>query len=373
MRARFSLEETTVEYPLWRPISKSLPRNHGGIAFENKAADLATKAVADSGTTSPIVPQPLSPEVVPIFVDDFPLFDMLEKVPSNGLSHTYQQQTAFSQNTDPALISETGTVSDDTNTYVRQTSNIAVFGVRRGVTLKGQFAGQNAGGPASDLMARELKGGLQTIARDAQNVALRYQEINAGATTATDPDGKYNVDGFNGIRYVLRELAPSANTISVDITSAWTDQRVLKAVRLGVNQVWDKGGKINLLITTTTGSEAMFEDQFDLVRYVKDDQMTITPGLTVRAISTDQGLIPVLVVPGDSIGSWVDTHTYTDIIGIDTDTIVMPYLGNPEPSVLRIPIGTDGTLRELVIPFAMYGLACMAPQYMFRVALETTA
>lgn len=362
-----------MEYSHWRPISKNLPRNHGGSAFEGKAVDLATKSVADSGTTSPITPQPLSPEVIPIFVQDFPIFDMLEKVPSNGLSHTYQQQTAFSQNAGPALVSETGSVSDDTNTYVRQTSNIAVFAVRRGVTLKGQYAGQNAGGPASDLMGRELEGGLRTIARDAQNVALRYQEINSGATTDTDPDGRYNVNGFNGMRWVLNELSPSANTIKVDITSAWTDQRVLKAVRQGVNQVWDAGGKINLLITTTAGSEAMFEDQFDLVRYVKGDTQEITPGLTVRMISTDQGLIPVLVVPGNSIGSWINTHTYTDIIGIDTDTIVMPYLGNPEPSVLRIPIGTDGTLRELAIPFAMYGLACMAPQYMFRVALETAA
>jgi len=363
------------EYPLWRPATKDLPRNHGGMQFEKGVEDLATKAVADSVSTSPIVPQELSPEVIPIFVRDFPLYDMIRKVPSNGLSHTFQQQTAFSQNATPALISETGTVSDDVNTYNRQTSNVSVFGVRRGVTLKGKYAGANAGGPGSDLAGRELEGGLLTIARDAQNVLLRYQDVDSSSTTDTAANGRYNVHGFNGLRYVLQNLAPSANTITVDITSPWTDQRVLKAVRKGVNQVWDAGGKINLLITNTTGSEAMFEDQLSLVRYVDDKTSEIIPGHTVRMISTDQGLIPVLVVPGGALGTYVGagSHTYSDIIGVDTDTLEMPYLGNPTPSVLRIPIGTDGSLRELVIPFAMFGLACLAPQYMFRVGLETAA
>lgn len=361
------------EHSLWKPASKDLPRNWGGGFFETNLQDLAQRAVADSGTTSPIVPQELSPEVIPIYVGEFPFYDMVAKVPSNGLSHTYQQQTAFSQNAEPALISETGAVSDDTNTYVRQTSNIGVFGVKRGVTVKASAAGAQSGGPATDLMGRELKGGLQTIARDAQNVSLRYQDMNNGANTATHADGKYNVHGFNGMRYVINQLAPAANTIKVDITAPWTDQRVLKAVRKGVNQIWDTGGKIDLLIANTAGSEAMFEDQMDLVRYVKEDKQEIIPGLTVRAISTDQGVIPVLVVPGNAIGSWLSTHTYQDIIGVWTETIEMPYLGNPTPSVLRIPIGVDGTLREVAIPFAMFGLACLAPQYMFRVSLETAA
>lgn len=359
-------------YSLYKPVTKDLPRQHFPLKSEQKMYAFA-RAVADSGTTAPIVPQELSPEVIPIFVDAFPLFDMIEKEPSNGLSHTYQQQTAFSLNSTPAFIGEDGSVSDDQNVYVRQTSNIGVPAVRRGVSVKAQSAGQQSGGPASDLMGRELKGGLLTIARDTQNVALRYQEIFSGETTTTSEDGAYLAEGFNGIRYVLNQLAPSANTIEVDITSPWTDQRVLKAVRLGCNQVYDAGGKIDLLIANTTGSEAMFEDQFDLVRWVNADaDHEIIPGLSVRAISTDQGLVPVLVVPGNSIGTWLDgdENVYQDIIGVWTETLRMPYLGNPLPSVLRIPIGVDGTLRELAIPFAMFGLACMAPQYMFRVSLK---
>ena len=109
------------------------------------------------------------------------------------------------------------------------------------------------------------------------------------------------------------------------------------------------------------------------MRYVSADSMEIIPGKTVPAVNTEQGLLPVLIVPGTAVGTYTDTHTYTDIFVVQTDTLEMPYLGNPLPSVLRIPIGTDGTLRELVIPFAMYGLACLAPQYLGRVQLETAA
>lgn len=366
---------TERKYKLWKPIARSLPRNHSvSGAYERNIANLATKA-ADSGTTSPIVPQPLSPTVIPVFVSEFPLFDMVEKTPSNGLSHTYQQQTAFSQSTAPHTISESGTVSDDSNTYLRKTTNIAVFAVRRGISLKGQYAGANAGAPADDLMGRELKGGLQTIARDAQNESLRYQEsVNPVTYPGNDPNGDFDANGFNGLRFIANNYMPASQTFAADIRTPWTDQRVLKAVRNATNAVYDQGGKIDLLIATTRGSEALFEDQTSLTRiYVGEKRAEVVPGFSVRLIDTDQGEIPVMVVPGNAIGSYTTngTNEFVDMFGVWTEVMEMPYLGNPEPSVLRIPTGTDGTLRELAIPFAMYGLAYMAPQYMFRVQLQT--
>jgi hypothetical protein len=366
-------------YPLWKPATKDLPRHHllgdGGQidAAVREALDGKLQIrVADTGISSPLIAQELSPEVIPVFVRNFPLYDMVAKVPSNGLSHTFQQQTGFTTASDPATISETGTVSDYTNQYLRRTSNIAVFAHRRGVTLKAQFAGQNAGGVAADMMGRELSGGLIQMARDAQNEMLRYQESTSTATTTTDPNGKFDANGFNGLRYQLLNNAPPENSQIVNVTSSgWTDQRVLKAVRQVVNAIWDKGGRPDLIVTNTTGQEDLFEDQFQLVRYVKSDQLEIIPGLTVSAISTPEGLLPVLPVPGNSIGTWTSSgHTYTDIFILSTETLEMPYLGSPSPTVLRIPIGTDGTLRELAIPFAMFGLACLAPQYLGRVSLQ---
>ena len=55
----------------------------------------------------------------------------------------------------------------------------------------------------------------------------------------------------------------------------------------------------------------MFEDQFQLVRYDNSKSINIIPGHSVRVISTDQGEIPVLVVPGNSIGRYVAADTFT--------------------------------------------------------------
>jgi hypothetical protein len=310
-----------------------------------------------------------------VFVKEFPLYNLLDKVPSNGLSHTYLQQTAFTGSAVPHTLSETGTVADDANVYLRKTTNIAQLAVRRGVTLKAMFAGMNAGAPSTDLMAREVDGGLLTLMRDAQMEMLRFQDSDSGSTTDTAANGKYDANGMNGLRYILQNQAPPENNALVDIrTTNWTDQRVLHAVRTQVNAIVDKGGKPDLIVTTTRGSEAMFQDQMQLTRIITPSRHEIVPGFSVQAISTDVGELPVVVVPGGTaaggIGTWVDSNpfTYFDIFILQTNTMEIPYLGAPEATVIRIPIGTDGQLRELAIIYCLLGLAAKAPQYLARVS-----
>ncbi len=357
------------ENSLWKPASASLPRDE---AFLRQMAGQIANRAADSNTTSPIVAQRLTPEVMKVFVDKFPLFDLIEKEPSNGLSHTYEQQTAFSQTPTPHTIPETGTVLDDANVYLRKTTNIMLVAERRGVSLKAQYAGKNAGAPSEDLMARELDGGLLTIARDTQTEMLTYQDSDPTSTTATAPNGIFDANGINGLRYILQNQAPPENSVAVDIRTPWTDQRVLTNVRNVVNAITDKGGMPDLIVCSTRGSQAMFADQQAQVRYLQTPTVhQITPGLSVRAISTDAGELPVVVVPGNFIGTWnASTPIYQDVFILQTDTLRIPYLGAPEPTVLRIPIGTDGSLRELVIPFAMYGFAALVPQYLGRLSLQ---
>lgn len=352
---------------LWKPASATLPRNDDAIlaAFAQRAGD--------SFSTAPITAARLSPEVMPVFVRDFPFYDLIEKVAANGISHTFLQWTAPSQSATPHTISETGTVTDDANTYLRKTTNIALFGERRGVTLKAKFAGFNAGGPSTDLMAREIEGGLLTIARDAQTEMLQYNEVYSGSAGLTDPSGAYDANGLNGLRYIAQNFAPPENSEIVDVrTPGWTDQRVLTAVRSVVANIVDKGGRPDLVVCSPVGSNYLFQDQMELVRYFNDARVEIRPGHSVRMVSTDSGDLPVLVVPGTmGVGKWATGgHTYVDMFIMQTETFEMPYLGAPEPTVIRIPIGTDGTLRELAIPYAMYGLACLAPQYLGRVSFE---
>ena len=359
-------------YPLWKPATKDLPVLWDDPYFR-KNAEMLAKAVADTGTTSPIVPQQLSPEVIPVFVNRFPLYDLLRKEPSNGVSHTFQQWVGFTGQDDPHFVAENGTVNDDTNQYMRKTTNIAVLAERRGVSIKAQAAGIASGAPASDLMGDELKGGILTIARDVQKTAFRYQENDNSSTTTTAANGKYNQEGFNGLRYVLNNFSPSANTVPVDISGGtWTDQRVILGLRKVANAIWDAGGEVDLILGTSTSGEALFEDQMDLVRYA-DKTIEITPGRTVRQISTNQGLVPFLPIQGDAVGTYtISGHTYQDIYVLWTENVTLPYLGAPTPSVIYVPTGADGSLRYLAIPFLMIGLACKTPQYLGRVQLKLT-
>lgn len=361
------------KYPMWKPLARDLEREGS-----NRLIQRFQERAGDSVSTSPITAQRLDPEVIPTYVRAFPFFDLMEKEPSNGISHTFLQETAPSLSTTPHTIAETGTVNPDSNAYSRKTTNIAVFGMQRGVSLKAQYAGLNAGGPSTDLMAREVKGGLTTIARDAQREMLSYTETYSSSSGATDPNGAYDVDGLNGMRYIMYNQIPPGNQQYCDIREPWTDQRVLTALRDIASAITDQGGEPDLVVATTTGSNALFEDQMELVRYMDNTKtLEITPGRRVRTVSTDAGDLPVLIVPGQNIamGNWVATGAsagavYIDLFVLQTNTWSIPYLGAPEPTVIRLPLAVDGTLRELAIPFAMYGLACKVPQFNGRVSLR---
>lgn len=358
------------KYRLWRPVTA----DHYRATPEEILAILSPQfntRVADTNIGSPIMADRLAPELIPTFVKNFPLYDLIKKVPSNGVSHTFEQWTNFTTATAPHTIAETGTVTDDTNTYLRKTTNIAVFAERRGVTLKAMFAGRAAGGPSADLAAKEIAGGLITIAHDAQWEMLQYQDSDPTSTTATAANGVYDVNGFNGLRYQAQNMSPPENTAFVDVRSAWTDQRVLMSFRQVASAIWDKGGEVDLAICNTTAANALFRDQLALVRYIKEaETMDLTPGLRVKAVETDQGLLPVLPVPGNQIGTWTDGYaTYTDIYIVWTEKLELPYLGAPEPTIISVPIGTDGQLRELKIPYLMIGFANTTPIYLGRVSL----
>jgi hypothetical protein len=375
---------------------EDLPRGHYIYGAEKRLGEgISTKTgvIATSDTTSPLVVQGMEDTVIPLFVRNFPLWAIFRKVPANGLSHTWAQWNAFSNNTFPTTISETGFINDDSNSYNRRTTNIAVFATRRTLPLKASLAGAAAGGVSSDLMGRELNGGLLTLARDGQNEMLRFQttynDAAHGGTGASgaqiaaayqNPDGWYDPNGFNGLRYIANNETPPENTILVDISGgAWTDQRVLKGVHNAVNYLWDKGGRADCIVTGSAGSTALFADQFSLVRYDKQANSEIVPGFRVRTVDTDQGPLPVMLIPGNSLGTYVindgggNPHLYQDLYILDSEQFEIPYLGNPEPSIIRIPTAVNGQLVEASVLYAMYGLAALAPSIsLARVQIKLT-
>jgi hypothetical protein len=359
-------------YPLWKPASATSPRSLDALR-EAAAKIMAQRGFADTGTTSPGLPNIIPPEAIPQFVRDFPAYEVFEKVPSNGVSHTYLAWTAFSQSDEPHTVAENGNVQPDRNSYLRRSTNIAQVALERGITIKAQLLGQQLGAFGGDPLAGEIRGGLYTIARDYQKLFLRYQEANPGASTVTAADGKFNGDGVNGLRYIANNFAPPENTQVVDISSGpWDDQRVLLAFREVASAIWDKGGRVDMAMAGTKGLNALVKDQIALTRYNKVEDMQITPGLRVKAIETDQGLCPILPIPGTGMGTWTDgVHTYQDIFVLVSETFEIPYIGAPEPAVIRVPLGTNG-LNEVAIPFALLGFNSNAPQWVGRVTLKLT-
>jgi hypothetical protein len=369
------------DYSLWKPADltqKAAMFGWDSPLVQNAIGANVQKAVGDSTSVSPLIRQDLEPEIYTTFVKQFPFFDMVAKEEANGLVHAFNQQTAFSQNSEdtPVTIAENGTVADDTNTYVRKTTNIGIFATRRGASLKSTFAVRAGGAPYGDPASRELSGGLTKIAHDVQAELFRmHNDVAHNATVATDPLGLYDANGFNGLRYTLQNLTPVGNSFQTIVTGSWTDTRVIKALRMAANAVIDQGGSPDMVVCSVQGKEDVILDVLPQVRF--NNMVEVIPGLRVEKIAAGESELPLITIPGKSIGSYVvpaaqaiPAGTYVDMYVLDSSTLSIPWLGGASPTVLEIPIGTDGQLRKLFIPFAMYGFACHVPQYLARVQLQ---
>lgn len=338
------------------------------------------RAVADSssGSGGTLIQQGVEPVLYEEFVRRFPLYDLYEKEESNGLVHAFDQWTAYSGNTadQPVTMSEDASVNDDKNTYAQATTNIAIFGTRRGASLKSMFAVRQGTGRFGDLSERELDGGLVKIAHDVQSEGVRFQNQQSGATVNTSPYGLYDANGFNGWRYQFgASLVPAANTISIDVTqnSGYTaaSQLVLQALGEAGDAIVNAiGVPPDHVVCAVAGKRYLVNEQLPLRRY--DQTMTeVRPGLRLATVELGWGEVPIYDLPGDAVGTIANGgETFMDIYLGVSSTISWPWLGGPTPVVLEIPIGADGTLRKLYIPFLMVGMAFHNPYALARVQLR---
>jgi len=338
------------------------------------------KAVADSsgGSGGTLIQQGVEPVIYEEFVRTFPLYDLFEKEESNGLVHAWDVETAYSQNTvdQPVTMTESAAVSDDKNTYTQRTTNIAIFGVRRGASLKSMFAVRQgtAGAAFGDLSQRETEGGLIKIAHDVQSEMVRFQNSDSSSTTNTAANGLYDANGFNGLRYHLNNASPPGNSVPVAVYAGSgydaSKQPVLQALGAANDAIVDAlGMPVDFVLASVGGKRWIMNEQLPLRRHV--DKAEVRPGVALDTVELGSGPVPIYVLPGDAIGSYLSGgHTYMDIyLGI-SNFVSIPWLGGPTPTVLDIPIGADGTLRKLRIPFLMVGLAIHSDVAIARVQLQ---
>ena len=313
----------------------------------------------DSSGGAALIRQDLEPILYSLFVKRFPMFDRLRKEPANGLVHAFNQQTAYG---DAVFQTETGTVTDDSNTYARQTTNVAVLATRRGITLKQQFALTGGGSPFNGLSA-ELAGGVTAIAQKLQKQVFQGNATVTSGAGATTELGAYDANGFDGLRKLLG--ATGSGVIANKGTAAY-----LATINSAVASVLNNGGNPSALVCSPTDYAGIVNELTSLVRYnaPADDQAA---GATFGQVVTAAGALPILAVAGDGIGSYTvggaTTTNYRDMYIIDEDTWSLPYLGADSITTLEIPVGVNGALSKLYIMYVMFGLANKAPQFNAKV------
>lgn len=338
----------------------------GGRVAENAIAGNETllKAIDTTGA-APLIRQDLEPLIYALFVKVFPAWERFAKEPANGLVHAYNQQTAYG---DAQFMSELGTVTDDQNTYVRQTSNVSIIGTRRGISLKSQFAVQ-AGGMGYNPEQLELQGGLRAIAHKLQKTIFQGNASTASGAGASTELGAYDANGFTG----LRSLLNSNRVVNVDPTAA-TPEDIRAAIDRACIPVMDAGGTVQSIYIRATDKTTFDLQQDKNVRYM-GNLTSVAPGVLTNAVNTVFGPLPLIVIPGDSIGTYTATSTYSgntvaDVYVLDETTISMPYLGSDAPAVLEIPTGVSGQLTKMYILFGMWGLSVKAPGYSNKVRIK---
>jgi hypothetical protein len=312
---------------------------------------IISKALDTSGGAA-LQRQDLEPILYPIFVRAFPAFDRLRKIPSNGVVHTWNQITDYG---DAQFMAELGTVTDDTATYVRQTTNIAQLGTRRGVTFKEQLA-VPAGGMNWNPGQIEIQQGLTAMAHKLQKTIFQGQASNSGGT-ASNELGLYDPNGFTGLRSILN----TADAVNSQPYLTSNPDQMVSAIGEAVIPITDNIGIPPTIIFARATEVQKFADQErTLQRFV--DRTEVVPGVMVPSVATSVGILPILSVPGDSIGTYTATSTFdgntvADTYVINEQTIALPYLGSPGPSIIEIPPGVSGQLTRLYIVWALMGLA----------------
>ena len=326
------------------------------VAFDGLHGQLQPEIAKalDTGGAAALIRQDLEPVLYEIFVRMFPAYDRFPKEPANGLTHAWNQITAYG---DAKFMAELGTVSDDTSTYVRKTTNVAILATRRGISLKSQFAVM-AGGMNYNPEQIELQGGLRSIAHRMQKTIFEGQAADSGGT-ADNELGLFDPNAFTG----LRSLLNTSDAINLDPATSPTTAGSFRAAANAAGLPIIQAGGRPTIIWSHPQEKITFDEQQDANFRILagQNQENLAVGVVADRINTIAGPVPWAVVPGDSIADYHSSqysgYHVRDIYVLDEQSISLPYLGTPGPTVLEIPIGISGQLTHLYIIFLMNGLA----------------
>jgi hypothetical protein len=206
-----------------------------------------------------------------------------------------------------------------------------------------------------DPLRLEIQNGLIAMSTKLQRTLFQGQASNSGGM-ADNELGLYDPNGFTGFRSILN----TGNAVNFQPYLTSTPDSITEAVGEASVPISDSVGvPPNIIFMRATEAQKLAAQQLPIQRTV--DTVEFTPGVRVPAITTQAGMLPIIVPYGDAIGTYTastfDSNTVADIYLINTDEVVIPYLGSPSPSLLEIPPGVSGQLTRLSILWFMGGLA----------------
>jgi len=328
-------------------------------ARQKLAQDDFTSKFLDAAGGAALIRQDLEPLIYASFVRRFPVFARLDKVPANGLVHTFQRVDARPT---PAYIAETATVPDSTGVYTRATTNIAVLAVRVGTSMKEQLA-VRAGGMGWNAEQMEINFGVESLAARCQQTLLQG---NASAPAGgADNDGPFDANAHDG----LRRTVPAAN-----IRELGTDT-ILEALGRTDNLIVNNGGRASVVLIHASDNVVLANQLQPFRRFVDSERVEVVPGLP-RVIATympGSGEVPLVPVPGADWAAYTaNAISVRDSFVLDESVVAVPYLGSDSPTVIELPFGVTGALTKLYLLVYMNGLAVRVPNFIAKLRVPTT-
>lgn len=385
--------------PAHRPLG-NLPAGHGSWNAMHVTKDVLDTSITSGQGGGILVRTDLVPTIYMWLNTRFPALDRIQKIPANGVSHTWNNEIDFGDATDD-FIDEFGCPTVSHGVYFRGSTNIAIIAIERGTTLKLLYATAQSG--------MTYNGNQSTADIEMQNAILSkakllqkcfYYGVTASNTGGVSYDGtsefgKTFLNGFNGLRVLLSSHANTVHTnfypagfgpVIGEVTSGGS---ITKAIDAVAGAIMDNGGMPTAIHLSTLAEQKLRDEGINLIRYSENDA-TVGGGLVlggrVRAVDTVAGLLPVIVIPGHGIGTYnigaADGSTFAtgtnveDVYVLSENYIQMPYLGSPDPVPIEIPIGipnADGTgcLTRRFIVWWMVGLALPVPIFQGKVRITT--
>lgn len=337
---------------------------HGTANLLQKALDTG------SGSGGPLVRVDIDPILREAYLRKFPAVEAIRSFPSNGKVHTFNKRTAPGTAVLVSELGDLGTAGADSSGAYSQTqnSNIAVLAIRKGISLKLQYAiAQSGMAGAFDLTGMgqdnlEIMGGLTAIAK--LNQAQFFQgNFTDGSKTKDDEEGATNTSGFDGLRTLLKGASSS-------ITKGAT-QSMLDAINDAIIAIGNAGGSLDdlMIFLSLKARKAVNIELLNFLRILETPAGGFPTNPSSNGIVTLADVVSKFMnVPADGQTNGIGYYTksavdYEDIYVVDPQGMGMAYLGSPSPVVLELPIGYDSTLSNVYIIFLMNGLVVDVPAF----------